>query len=254
MRRLFFSLAAACMCCSAYCQIKERVDRPLPRFGPVLSSLTTAKGWVFNEDKRWVSRPNRIPVTTTSLGGKLVDFENNGLGYDNFYSFSFRKLFYGSDTVLLLTKKFKDGDYLYEAINEGWFTYTNCTYWTFKLHAFDSLNLKKDTTATMYIPCLSVASTDDLAGRSELTIIQKQYNPEPIKGYSPSFRIDYQVDTKRNIVRFLLYTNYINTEWAYNYFKVVKKEYPVFKYELENCYFETSLSNFKKFMSLTNKN
>lgn len=99
----------------------ERAPVQLPEIGPVLGRLDKATGWMQMPGGEWVERENRIVKYLRKDYEILLDYEDYGLGVDNFYWIELREIKIKGEEYYLLLKARRGGQYLYPAIKEDWF-------------------------------------------------------------------------------------------------------------------------------------
>jgi hypothetical protein len=234
-----------------FCFSQERVSRQFAKISPVISSLAGAKGWTLNQDQRWVSRPNRIPVNFAGQNAMLIDYEKYKLGYDNFISYEFRRLIYGSDSMLMLMKKYRDGYYRYEHIEKGWTEFINCAYWTMATRDLQRFDLSKDSIGSYYVYCEQADKTGNLLGRNPIDVIRSDYKPNDERN-KDLLQIQFQIIHSKNLVRFLISSSRGYWTLGYNTDLVEEKNGAAIDYHLDSCYFEVTLEEFKKFIQPIN--
>lgn len=126
---------------------QDRTNKSLPKINSLIKGqLSKATGWTLNPEGQWISRQNRIPVFLENEFKSLIDYERDGLGIDNFMSYQLRDMQIGDKTFSILIKKYKDGEFKYPSIKEGWFNYTRLVYYVFEPTELEKLkNVKNDS-------------------------------------------------------------------------------------------------------------
>lgn len=102
----------------------ERDAPVLPVISEPLAVLESATGWMKMPSGEWVSRGNRIPRYLSSEHNILQDYQEYGLGLDNFGWMQLREMQFGGRSYYLLLKQYRSGYYRYSTIREGW-TYSD---------------------------------------------------------------------------------------------------------------------------------
>lgn len=99
----------------------ERTSPLRPEIGPAIARLDKATGWMQMPGGKWVERENRIVKYLRKDYEVLLDYEDYGLGVDNFYWIELREIKIKGEEYYLLLKARRGGQYLYPAIEEDWF-------------------------------------------------------------------------------------------------------------------------------------
>lgn len=99
----------------------ERTSPLRPEIGPAIARLDKATGWMQMPGGEWVERENRIVKYLRKDYEVLLDYEDYGLGVDNFYWIELREIKIKGEEYYLLLKARRGGQYLYPAIEEDWF-------------------------------------------------------------------------------------------------------------------------------------
>ena len=124
---------------------QDRTNKNLPKISiATKGQLIKAIGWTLNPEGQWISRQNRIPVFLENEFKSLIDYERDGLGIDNFISYQLKEIKIGDKTYSILIKKYKDGEFKYPSIKEGWMNYTRLCYYVFETTELEKLNFLKN--------------------------------------------------------------------------------------------------------------
>ena len=126
---------------------QQRVNKPLPIISKKPSSVLkkNISGWCKSIDGQWVSKKKTIPARLNSFDKKGYRKRYNKVGLDNFKDFRIYPVISGQDTLILLTKRFKDGFYKYRKSRKGWKTTRKCHYYIFNKHELDKLDALEDS-------------------------------------------------------------------------------------------------------------
>lgn len=95
----------------------------------VESSIDKAKGWALQNNGAWYSMNNEIPLpdqksNTNNYGART-------LGQDNFTKIELRKLMIGNKQYSVLIIMYRDGQYDFPVLKEGWQSYASLDYYVF---------------------------------------------------------------------------------------------------------------------------
>ena len=115
---------------------------------PIQSQITEAKGWSMQDNGKWAYGDNVIPYTDSRTNTSRQD-DVESVGIDNFTSIELRKIMIDDKQYNVLVKKYKDGEYEFPLILQGWTNYlslvftdtsTVAVYWKeFSLSLVDAL-------------------------------------------------------------------------------------------------------------------
>ena len=249
---------------------QERINKPIPVISSKINSqLTKSTGWTLNPEEQWVSRSNRIPAFIENEFKILIDYEKDGLGIDNFISYQIRDIKVQDSTYAILIKKYKDGYYKYETINEGWTSYNSVEYYVFNKRELKKLDsIKVDSINLIKIDILYSNSITWISNETYITDIQKaivkQIEDKKETTENENSLIFHIAPYKtKNKVQYQIYSSYS----TYNIIGGIMTEHKVKdengKYSwdqkqiyltndlFKNCYFETDLLTFNSFLKIT---
>lgn len=229
-------------------QSQERINAVLPKISATVSSkLTVATGWLKNEDGQWISRKNRIPYKIENEYKQLIDYERYELGEngENFISYELRDISINDSIFCILTKRYNDGYYKYESINEGWTKNQSIDYYVFlksELGKFKSI--KNDTLYNLEIPVMynntfKYINTTTLSNTDISKDISKQILTGKITEPFLQESIVFNIKIYKSNVRFLVTEGIEESNRSYQ-----KVE------DLEDYYYESTLPIFNQFISL----
>jgi hypothetical protein len=249
---------------------QERVNKPIPTISTKINSqLTKSTGWTLNPEGQWVSRSNRIPAFIENEFKTLIDYEKDGLGLDNFISFQIRDIKIQDSSYAILIKKFKDGYYKYETINEGWTAYNSVEYYVFSKQELKKLDsIKIDSINLIKIDILYSNNVTWINNETYISDIQKdivkQIEEKKETAEKENYLIFHIAPYKsKNKVQYQIYSSYSK----YNIIGGIMSEHKVKdengKYSwdqkqiyltndlFKHCYFETDLLTFNSFLKIT---
>ncbi len=94
-----------------------------------LSELTQALGWSIQDNSKWASDPNMIPFSDSRTVRNPTP--KHRLGRDNFIKFEIRKILIDDKQYNVLIKIYRDGQYEFPVLEEGWESYRSMEFWVF---------------------------------------------------------------------------------------------------------------------------
>jgi hypothetical protein len=235
---------------SAYTQ--ERVNAVLPRITKHLAVLDNATGWILNPEDQWISRKNRIPAFLDPESSSLMDHEVYKLGTDNFISYHKKQIVVDGERHQLIYKLYRNGNYKYESIREGWYNYNSVKYYVVPDSALSFINTIDTGLQKFNIPVTITGQIEFLTGNVEANIIKsiaaKRTNEDEIN----HLKIVIKSLPKKGLVRFLLYDEEDPNDHSFG-FVVLSYSYPDLvdydKTTLQRFYYECSLTAFKTFIT-----
>lgn len=224
---------------------QDRVDKK-PIVITLNKQLTQSTGWMLDKSGQWKSRVNRIPKA--DVDKVLLDYENDGLGEDNFISYQVGEIKMDDKTYMIIVKKYKDGYYKYESIQRGWTNVLSASYYIFdtenynkiKKVEFDSKNII-NVKPICWGDLKYVITNENMLYHIKKDISEKRADGFSYYGDDNTLGLIIQPITKNSKVRFI-----INTLETYHTQEDMDKSFT-------NSYFETSLSLFNSFIPILNK-
>jgi tetratricopeptide (TPR) repeat protein len=127
---------------------------------PVQSEITYAKGWSMQDNGKWAFRDNTIPFTDSRTNtSRIAGVEE--LGQENFVSIELRKIMIDDIQYNVLIRKYKDGEYEFPLIWQGWKNYLSLDFFVFRGEKLSELLPEKTQFNIMYLVDLDcfIAST-----------------------------------------------------------------------------------------------
>lgn len=214
---------------------QERINAELPTFGTkVYGQLTYAVGWI-RMGGEWISRTNRIPSQAPKM---IMDYEETGLGYDNFTFYQLKDIKIKDSTYMILIKKYRDGFYTYESISEDWNPYYAVDYYVFSKNELNKFqNLYPDSLNVFNIQVLYSGVLNGFWGGVGYIDIQKAIAATSEDGSKYYSKLSFQIAPykDKNIVQF----------------QIGKLVRPDDHYSFKYSYFETSYASFNGFMKIS---
>ena len=119
---------------SSLCLSQNRVNDPLPIISKNVGQVTAAQGWFKNSFGQWINRKNKIISDLGSDTKVLENYEKYSIGQDNFISFERKTIVIKGDTCALLIKKYRDGYYKYESIEEDWVSHNSIKFYILNIN------------------------------------------------------------------------------------------------------------------------
>lgn len=95
----------------------------------VESSITKATGWAIQNNGAWYSMNSQIPFADQKSNSDT--YGARALGQDNFTKIELRKLMIGDKQFSVLIKMYRDGQYEFPILREGWQSYYSLDYYVF---------------------------------------------------------------------------------------------------------------------------
>lgn len=94
-----------------------------------LSVLTDATGWSMQDNGKWASERNTIPYSDSKTVRHPTP--KHKLGMDNFLELDFRKVLIDDKQYNVLVKIYRDGEYEFPLLEEGWKSYNSAEFYVF---------------------------------------------------------------------------------------------------------------------------
>lgn len=120
--------------CGFVCLSQNRVNDPLPIISKNVGQLVTAQGWFKNSFGQWLGRKNKIISELGNSTKILENYEKYSVGQDNFILFERKNVVIEGDTCALLIKKYRDGYYKYESIEEDWVAFNSIKFYVLSMN------------------------------------------------------------------------------------------------------------------------
>lgn len=219
---------------------QNRINDVLPLISNTINGqLLNAKGWKKNSYGEWLGRTNKIVKDLGKDQKLLENFESESLGEDNFISFEMRDVKIKDSVYSLLIKKYKDGHYRYESINEGWIPYNSYSFFVFSKKELEKVkNIKKDTT---YQIDMKLIANDKVSWVD----LKKLTNTQISKEINQKLKSDYHF-TDFKEVNYLYLQLYISNDK-----KIVRFKFnDDYQYSETNEYYEVDYLTFNKFLKI----
>jgi len=238
---------------------QERINKPIPTIGTqIKGQLSKSTGWMLNPEGQWVYRSNRIPSFIENEFKTLIDYESDGLGFDNFISYQIRDIKIQDSTYSILIKKYKDGYYTYPSINKGWTAYNSVQFYVFNKAELSKLdNVVNDTINLIKIKVLSSNSITWINNETFISDIQKEIVKQNILPENSNEETeDYLVFQiapykTKNIVQFQIYSSYGKSIGGIiEEHKVKGSQIYLSKDLFKYCYYEVDYLTFNNFIKI----
>ena len=178
----------------------------------IKGQLTTAKGWLFNPEGQWISRQNKIPSYIENKYKLTIDYEDNGLGIDNFIFYQLREITIEDSTYIILIKKYKDGEYKFPTIKKNWINYNSVIFYVFSKYDINRFKTSvNDSINFIQIKIIYCDVIKRLTNENYISEIQKEMI-KLIDGKksdyltSTTLYFHFKPSKKKNIVRFQIYS------------------------------------------------
>jgi hypothetical protein len=202
-----------------------------------------------------------------------LDFGKTGLGIDNFLYYEIRELAIGDSSYFILFKNYRDGNFEYPSIYEGWEDSYRFIYYIFSKKEFDKVkNIANDSINIIKIQYLYVdGEIGPNFGSSSAKIYEIENNigrmlreEEPNTDSSKYFVLQIAPYKSMGIVQFQMYSTETiigRVGGIIEEHKIKENPKDVMSDELEiyftkdlfnYCYYETDYCSFNNFIRLTN--
>lgn len=256
---------------------QDRINKTLPKVNSsIKGQLLKATGWTLNPEEQWISRQNRIPIFLENEYKTLIDYEKDGLGIDNFLSYQLRDIKIGDKTFSMLIKKYKDGEFKYPSIKEGWLNYTRLVYYVFEMTELEKVkNIKNDSINFITLKILYTNAGDfgvSFSADNYLTDLSKDIVTKMKEEVKPEkeryLALHIKPIKQKNIIQFQIYyfeekPKSIYSSGSYIYgiiseFTIKESSTSLSEGEqvygtsklFKHCYFETDYSSFNSFLKI----
>jgi hypothetical protein len=249
---------------------QERTNYVLPKIQPlIIGQLTSAKGWLKNPEGLWISRQNRIPCYLDFKYKNILDHEIYSIGKDNFISYQLRQIKIEESLYYILIKKFKDGYYYYESINEDWRPKISCYYYIISPNdylAVKSLNF--DTASIIKIPTFFSGNIQYLSNETNIISAIEMHISKELRANSKQeadgLCIQYRPFKQKGQMQFFIY-GYNRSSYGFTYItglhnhNITAEHLSAGNLDWENflsddlynfCYYETPINLFKSLFSV----
>lgn len=191
-------------------QSQERSVKSKPKISAgTIAQLNTATGWMLNKNEEWVSLKNTIPVCLLSEYSSLLNYEEKGLGTDNFKYYKLKELTYKTDSYYILIKQYKDGFYSYPSIKEDWISTTSYIAYVFEKAELDKLaNIQDGVINKIEINILDYATIKWKPENEAIQLLLTKLDLE--NGGESNTKLVFHVAPYKykNIVQFQIYNAY----------------------------------------------
>lgn len=96
----------------------------------VLSKMDNITGWALQDNGSWLSSKNRIPLSDEN--NLAPNNEKEDLGQLNVISLELRRVMIGDEQYMALIHKYRDGEYEFPILQEGWKAYNSYEFYVFR--------------------------------------------------------------------------------------------------------------------------
>lgn len=206
--------------------------------------ISQSTGWNLDNSGVWKNRVNRIP--SADVDKVLLDYEEWGLGEDNFISYQIGDIKIEDSTYIIVVKKYKDGYYKYETIKEGWRPCLSVDYFIINKTEYSKIkDIKPNTKNFVSIKPICygvikyVITNENLLYQVKKDISEKKAGNFLFDGETSLFVGIYPI-SKNSKVRF-----YISPISPYQNMESMVLSF-------DNSYYETSLGLFNNFIPIIN--
>ena len=225
---------------------QERVNKELPKINLTTKGyLNSSTGWLLNPEGQWISRNGKIPFFIENKYELLIDYEEKGLGLDNFFSYEIRDIVIKDSLYSILIKKYINGFYRYNAIKEGWYYCNSISFYVFEKPEINKLNnIKSDSTYLIKLKTNLYGNLDmvgDFNNNDYLKEIEKEIKGHPYSGGDMQVTFQLRSFKSKDIVQFVIFKGNFS---IYPLMGVPSNE------QFNYCYYETTFNNFNEFIKI----
>jgi hypothetical protein len=129
MRKVFFILITLTYTYIANAQVLDSNSFAIPIYSDTSSKLTNAKGWLLQNDGKWVNENNKIPNDKTVVHSKSDEYNN---GKENFSSITLSTFIFKKTSYVLMVVKFTEGFYEFPNLKSNWKTNKAANFYVFE--------------------------------------------------------------------------------------------------------------------------
>lgn len=209
---------------------------------------------MLNPEDEWVSLPNTIPAYLSGEYKTLLTYEKYGLGTDNFRSYELRRVSYEGKTYFLLLKRYRDGYYKYETIEEDWREYESFLAYVFTQEGLNKIKKAVDGKVNkIQIDVIGVVEVRWSDESEALDVITSKIDWTDRSENDKRLIMHIAPYKQKNLVQFQIYSSYsrfnIIGGIANEYKKGTKQVYGTDEL-FEHCYYEVEYNDFIKLFKL----
>lgn len=261
MKSAFFFLSIVLLMSNpSFGQERKQVEKPKISKS-IIGQLKSAKGWILNPNKEWLSQSNTIPAYRSSLS-KYGKFS---LGLDNFKSYELREMTYKGEGYYILIKKYNTEQYKYAYSEVGWYkSWNKYLAYVFKKTDWEKVLAIEDNKINLVeinLEAVIYLSPGNLSQKKAYSQIESQIEWADKSDNIRSLILHIAPYKEKNIVQFQIYANH---KYKYgNFFSGILNEHEVDNEKqrgkkqiyltdelFSHCYFETNYKKFNKFINL----
>lgn len=173
---------------------------------PISTLDENVTGWSYSLDGKWIPGEYRIYQRILSSQMETLEDDPQQLGIDNFETISTYPLYYGDDTLLLITKLFLDGEYDYPRSKRGWDDWWSVHYFVIDKPADHHVDLNDSSLHEVEYRLRASGTIQDVSRRKILQKIEERINLET--STNRYLILQTQFYSESNTARFMLYSNH----------------------------------------------
>lgn len=178
---------------------QDRVNKELPVITIDTNHLlTSATGWLLDEQGQWISRPNRIPVSVGLQNESLQDVSTYAIGNDNFKEIGLHDIIIEGKPYKIMIKKTTTGQWKYPAIKKDWENEETIIYWVFEQKNMNQKSIPEKKQTVIDIPLICWGS---VPGNQQDSVNNKRL----IGSVSDNMKI--QIKNTKSFLTLILYKN-----------------------------------------------
>ena len=229
-------------------QSDEEAQLSYSTISGIQSKLINAKGWALQDNGRWASVNNIIPHSNYKT--KKRPSPRFKLGQENFTEMQLRKVLIDDKQYNVLVIEYKDGEYEFPLLEEGWSSYRSALFYVFRAENLlkvlpEEVEFNKPYAVNLDVYCYGIVENYDPAIISD-KIVNKITRTQGLTNYNQANLIwavyPVFIDGKKSC-RFKLIKSYV-TKHLYTFYTDPRHLDDLFK----RSFYETNYHTFKNFI------
>lgn len=249
MRKLLFILITLTYTYIANAQVLDSITIAVPQYSDTSSKFTNAKGWLLQNDGKWVSENNIIPNDKTVIHHKSSEYK---FGKENFSSIELTPFLFQNISYVLMVVKFTEGNYEFPNLKSNWKTNKAAYFYVFKKENLrylipDVSMVGKPFSVNLDIYCSGYINldTDKLGIKNNVNEIIIKTNQNVLKNFTNLIFSLYPIEKDDKVkILFKLIKTYTK-KTLYEYYLQPSLQEQIFS----KFYYEADFDNFHTFIT-----
>ncbi len=255
IKSLIFSTIIVLLVTTVYSQRSDvEIELSFSTISGVQSRLSDVYGWSLQDNGRWASVKNVIPFSNYKT--KKRPSPRFKLGQENFTEMQLRKVLIDDKQYNVLVIEYKDGEYEFPLLEEGWRSFNSALYYVFKAENLlkvlpEEVKFNKPYAINLDVYCYGIIKNYNPAIISD-NIVNKITKTQGLTNYNQANLVwaIYPVSMKgKKTCRFKLIKSYI-TKHLYTFYTDPRHLEDLFKHS----FYETNYHTFKNFIRSAQQN